>query len=96
MKLVIMLHTHNSTLQRQIIAKDFKKTMEQARALELTDRELARLKDTGPQLTANRVSMGGKARKQAPKLKSNKPVCIYCGGEFPHSKEEPCRAKNVN
>jgi hypothetical protein len=41
MKLVIMLHTHNSTLQRQIIAKDmdFKKTMEQARALELTDRD---------------------------------------------------------
>jgi hypothetical protein len=98
MKLVIMLHTHNATLQRQIIAKDmdFKKTIEQACALELTDRELARIKDTGPQINANKVSTytGGRARKQNNKPKANQ--CIYCGGEFPHSKQEPCKAKSVN
>ena len=59
MKLVIMLYTPNPTLQRQIISKDmdFKKTLEQARALELTDRELARIRESGPQLGANKVAL---------------------------------------
>ena len=49
-KLVILLHTHNEKLQREILAKDlnYAKTIELARSLELTDREMQNLKQNSP------------------------------------------------
>ena len=98
-KLVIMLFTHNTTLQRQIIAKDMDltRTMEQARALELTDRELSKIKETGPQLGANKVSVPPRSsrRFQGKRRDSNNTKCIYCGGPYPHTKEAPCKARSV-
>ena len=104
MKLVIMLYTPNPTLQRQIISKDmdFKKTLEQARALELTDRELARIRESGPQLGANKVALPGRYRRgQKGGQKGNNNAAnsgtayIYCGGKFSHTKDDPCRARDA-
>ena len=93
MNLVIMLHTHNPNLQRQIIAKDlsFSETLEQARASELTDRELARIKEMGTHIGANKIGVN-RGQQGVPKKGA---TCIYCGGKFPHPKDEPCRTKTV-
>ena len=103
MKLVIMLHTHNARLQRTMLTKDLdlKRTLEEARTLEMTEKELARLKDHGSQIGANKVSIpgrgggsGGGNRRNLPK-KSNSNVCGACGEKYPHEKETPCKAKTA-
>ena len=105
-KLVVMLHTHNATLQRNIISKDldFAKTIEQARALELTDRELAKIKDSGTVIGANKVGFSGSGRQQGYRRRgaSNRHTgntgnntCRNCGDRYPYTKDEPCRAANA-
>jgi hypothetical protein len=99
MKLVIMLHTHNARLQRSILTKDldFKKTLEEARTLEMTEKELACLKESGSQIGANKVSIPGRdggsgsnSRRNPPKKNDNN-VCRNCGEKYPHEKDTPCK-----
>ena len=100
-KLVIMLHTHNSRLQRAILSKDldYKKTLEEARALEMTERELAKIKESGSQIGANKVSIPRKANVSGsgswrnPNKKNS--TCRYCGEKYPHPKDAPCKARSA-
>jgi hypothetical protein len=76
----------------------FGNTLQYARSLELTDRELSRIKESGTILEANKV--GFQSRQSTPRRgtggnrwKSKENLCRYCGERFPHSKEDPCRAR---
>ena len=94
-KLVILLHTNNAKLQREIIARDlnYQNTIELARSLELTDREIGNLKGRETHsdptvLDANKMSL----RKSAPPARRTIEVCRYCGEKAPHKE---CKARNA-
>ena len=97
MKQVIMLHTHNTALQRQILTKDlnFDATLMQERPFEMTDRELAGIKgDAFSLLAAKKVAMTSshKNRRAGSGNRSITNTCRNCGDKFTHPKEDPCRA----
>ena len=101
MKLVIMLHTHNPTLQRQMLTKnlDFKTTLEQARLHELADKELPRIKEQGStHLSANKVTLPFRSRQRRNNPNKKPPTqCRNCGEQqsWPHTAEAPCKAKTA-
>ena len=77
---------------------DFKRTLEEARTLEMTEKELSRLKDNGTQIGANKVSLPGRggssgSGRRYPIKKNN--TCRNCGEKFPHDPKAPCKAKNA-
>ncbi|XP_065067008.1 uncharacterized protein K02A2.6-like [Rhopilema esculentum] len=90
--LVMTLHTHSEKLQREIIAQDMdlKKVLATARSIELTNREIAFMKQHNMEATATPTpvyAVQGKHPKAEHLYKSKGKtieICRYCGERTPH------------
>eukprot|EP00795_Rhopilema_esculentum_P008818 gene8818-15293_t len=90
--LVMTLHTHSEKLQREIIAQDMdlKKVLATARSIELTNREIAFMKQHNIEATASPTpvyAVQGKHPKAEHLYKSKGKtieICRYCGERTPH------------
>ena len=108
-KLVVTLHTPSEKLQRDIIAKDMnlKAVMNNARALELTQREVSFMKQSTLEPTETVIHSIAKPQRKAndsPNTSSRQEqtvhrssdsveVCKYCGRQTPHKGK--CKARGA-
>ena len=98
---MMTLHTHSEKLQREIIAQDMdlKKVLATACSIELTDREIAFMKQHNIEATASPTpvyAVQGKHPKAEHLFKSKGKtieICRYCGERTPHKGK--CKAMSA-
>ena len=90
--LVMTLHTHSEKLQREIIAQDMdlNKVLTTARSIELTNREIAFMKQHNMEATASPSPVHAVQAKHPKVEQQHKSkgktieICRYCGERSPH------------